>query len=353
VIREAAAAELAHWDELVARFDGHRVTHTLPWIRSLEAAGLGKPLLLVFEQQGDVVGCLPGLLATVGPLRLFGSPLPGWQTVSMGPLFAPDRTSAADLLGAAVPFLERRYGVHHLEVMCSGLEPAGMAQLGFRGEPVPTFRASLFPGDEARTLKALKESARRNIRRGVNLGLVVRFEHEERFVDAHFDQVREVYLRGGHAVPFTKRRVLACFRHLQPSGHLCAVSVYLPDGVTSIATGTFLMENRELSLWMWAHRPQYRWYRATELMTWTVMQRAIAAGCDTFDLMGCGDFKQKFGAVLDKTKYRWRRSRYQWLTRLRDWAEHSYRWQQRIRGGLANAWRRAPAAAAAGPADAH
>ncbi len=353
MIREAAAAELAHWDELVARFDGHRVTHTLPWIRSLEAAGLGKPLLLVFEQQGDVVGCLPGLLATVGPLRLFGSPLPGWQTVSMGPLFAPDRTSAADLLGAAVPFLERRYGVHHLEVMCSGLEPAGMAQLGFRGEPVPTFRASLFPGDEARTLKALKESARRNIRRGVNLGLVVRFEHEERFVDAHFDQVREVYLRGGHAVPFTKRRVLACFRHLQPSGHLCAVSVYLPDGVTSIATGTFLMENRELSLWMWAHRPQYRWYRATELMTWTVMQRAIAAGCDTFDLMGCGDFKQKFGAVLDKTKYRWRRSRYQWLTRLRDWAEHSYRWQQRIRGGLANAWRRAPAAAAAGPADPH
>jgi len=153
-------------------------------------------------------------------------------------------------------------------------------------------------------------------------------------------------------VPFAKRRVLECFRHLKASGNLWAVSVYLPDGATNIATGTFLVEGRELLLWMWAHRTRHRWYRPTELMTWTVIRRAMEAGCITFDLMGRGDFKTKFGAHLDETKYRWRRSRYQWLTRLRDWAETGYRWQQAARGHLAGAWRRPPVGATADAAEA-
>src|SRR3989442_6841748 len=43
--------------------------------------------------------------------------------------------------------------------------------LGFRGAMEPTYRARLYPGDEARMMKALKESARRNIRRAAKLGL--------------------------------------------------------------------------------------------------------------------------------------------------------------------------------------
>ena len=70
-------------------------------------------------------------------------------------------------------------------------------------------------------------------------------------------------------------------------------------------------------------------------MTWTVMQRALAAGCNTFDLMGIGDFKTKFGAELDMTKQRWVRSRYRWLTSARDLAERGYRFQQGMRGRLA------------------
>ena len=322
-------------------FANYRVVHSLAWVRSLEGSGHGKARFFVFEQAGEIVGCIPGLLSDVGPFRLFGSPPPASQTASMGPAFHDDRVTTPELMEALVPFLESGLGVHHMEIMSPDLDPASMLGLGFRGEPWPTYRVPLFPGDESRTLRGLKESARRNVNRGVKLGLEVRFETDETFVDEHYDQIKEVYVRGGHAVNFTRLRVLECFRQLRDTGRLVAVSVYLPDQPVNIATGMFTIEGSELLLWTWAHRAQYRWYRPTELMTWRVMQRALQEGCRTFDLMGLGDFKTKFGAELDSRKYRWVRSRYRWLTGIRDLAAKGLQWQQALRGRVVR-WSSAP-----------
>lgn len=348
-VRHASIPEILAWDQLVARFPGCRIGHTRAWLRSLEACGKGDPLYLVFERGADVVGCLPGLLTRVGPLRLFGSPLPGWQTWSMGPVFDPGRVTTRELGTALVTFLAQHYGVHHVELMTGALDPATMREAGFRGDPELTYRAPLYPGDEARAWRALRDSARRNIRRAINLGLVVRFAEDAAFADEHYDQVREVYVRGGNVVPFGPERVRACVQHMRTAGKLLAVSVSLPDGPV-IATGIFLVHARELFLWTWAHRSRYRWYRPTELMTWTVMQRAMALGCNTFDLMGGGDFKRKFGAEPELTKYRWVWSRYPWITRARDVAGVAHRWQQSLRGRLLRlALRSTGAFAAASP----
>src|SRR5437899_5736517 len=94
----------------------------------------------------------------------------------------------------------------------------------------------------------------------------------------------------------------------------------------------FFVEGRELSLWMWAHRERYRWYRPTELMTWTVMEQAMARGCDTFDLMGGGVFKTKFGAEPDTAKMRWLRSRLRWLRPARRVLAAGFHAQQTLRG---------------------
>jgi hypothetical protein len=69
-------------------------------------------------------------------------------------------------------------------------------------------------------------------------------------------------------------------------------------------------------------------------MTWTVMKKAMERGCDSIDFMGRGDFKAKFGAELEVSKYRWVRSRYKWLFRIRLLAERGYRWQQSVRGRI-------------------
>lgn len=334
-VREASAREVARWDELVARFPGCGLRHQLSWVRSLEASGLGVPLFLVFERERQIVGCIPGLLVRVGPLRIFGSPLPGWQSAGMGPVFDADRISTDEVSSALIAFLEREHGVHHIELMSGALDHTAMRAAGFKGSPVPTFRCRLL-ADESAQRKALKDSARRNIRRAIGLGLVVRFEEDERFVDEHYDQVCEVFTRGGNSVPFRKRRALEYFRHMRASGNLLAAAVYLPTG-ECIATSTFAVDGSELLLWNWTHRTRFRWYRPTELMTWTVMRRATELGCNTFDMMGRGDFKARFGAELDETKYRWVRSRYPWVGWMRDLAGIGYRWQQATRGRLARA----------------
>ncbi len=334
-LRQASADDLSRWDTLVRGFANHRVVHTRAWLQSLERSGFGTAQFLLLEKDGEIVGCLPGLIKDIGLLRLFGSPPPASQTVSMGPAFDEARITTPEIMEAVIPYLETRLGVHHIEIMSPDLDPGAMLTLGFRGEPWPTYRTQLFPADEARTLKKLKDSARRNIARGKKLGLEVRFEGEERFATEHYSQLREVYLRGGHAINFGQDRVLQCFRHMRGSGNLLAVSVYLPDGHTSIATGMFTIDGTELLLWTWAHRAEHRWYRPTELMTWAVMQRALEAGCESFDLMGLGEFKTKFGAELDDRKYRWIRSRYRWLGQIRELAARGMHWQQSVRGRIA------------------
>jgi hypothetical protein len=334
-LRELSSGELEEWDTLVRRFANHRITHTMAWIRSLEASGFGHPRFLVFEKDGERVGCLPGLVTRVGPFGLFGSPPPASQTVSMGPAFDENLVSSHELMDALIPHLERGLGIHHIEIMSPDLDPGTMLTLGFRGEPWPTYRMPLVPGDEPQTLRRLKDSARRNVSRGTKLGLEARLESDEQFVDEHYQQIKEVYLRGGHAVNFGRGRVLECFRRMRDAGHLLAVSVYLPNPRINIATGMFTVEGKELLLWTWAHRTGYRWYRPTELMTWTAIQHALKAGCETFDLMGLGEFKTRFGAERDDRKYRWVRSRYWWLGRLRDLAARGLHWQQAARGRIA------------------
>jgi CelD/BcsL family acetyltransferase involved in cellulose biosynthesis len=334
-VRDASPAELARWDDIVRQFDNWRIVHTRVWVEWLGACGHGRPLYLILEQDGEIVGCLPGLLGHLGFLRLFGSPPPGAQTPSMGPAFDRGRVSTQSLIAAALPYLEQRHRVHHVEVMTSDFDPVAMQSLGFRGLAEPTYRAPLVPGDAARYLKTWKDSARRNVRRAEKLGLIARFEEHERFVDDHYAQIRDVFIRGGHSISFTRDKTREFFRRMHAAGKLMAISIYLPDGETNIATGLFKVDGKELLLWSWAHDAAYRWYRPTEFLTWHVARRAIEAGCETFDFMGLGDFKAKFGAEVDHTKYRWVRSRYFWLVLARTVAAGGYRWQQVVRGRLA------------------
>ena len=336
VVREAAPREAEAWDELVARFDNYRIFHKTVWLRYVESFSGARAVRLVFERDGRVVGCLPGFLLRKGLLlRVFASPLVGWQTESMGPLFDAARVSPREICAALVPFLKSRYGVHHVEMTSAHLDGGVMTELGFRGRQFSTYRVPLFPGDEERALKNIKAKTRNQLRKAIKLGLVAHVEEEESFVAEFYDQIREVFARRGKAVPFREDRVLKCFRHLKAAGNLLAVSVRLPGGGRCIATGLFMRDGRELHLWGWAHRTEFRWHCPVELLTWTAMRRGMEAGCTTLDLAGGGDAKLKFGALADETLCEWTWSRYAWLARARDLAERAYRWQQSARGRLA------------------
>lgn len=335
VVRNATPQEISGWDELVTRFENHRIFQKLSWLRSIEDFSGAKLLCLIFEKEGDVVGCLPGFLVKKALLRIFGSPLPGWQTETMGPAYDPQRISTREIFNNLIPFLATQYRVQHLELASAQLNPETANELGVRCTPQFTYRVPLFPHDQERTLKNIKPKTRNQLRKAVKLGLVATVEVKERFVDEFYDQVSEVFLRRGKSLPFNRNRVVQCFRHMRETGNLLAISVRLGDTGPSIATGIFVFEGPELHLWGWAHRTQYRWYCPTELLTWTAMQKGMAVGCVTLDMAGGGEAKEKFGAVPDKTVYRFLWSRYKGLEKLRQSAEKTYRWHQRFRGRLA------------------
>jgi hypothetical protein len=253
----------------------------------------------------------------------------------MGPVFDAAKISTAEIVTPLAGYLEKEYGVHHIEMMTSCLDRDAMEQSGFRGTPEYTFQTPLYPDDEDKTLRAMKSSARRNIARAAKLDLIVKSIDHEDLIDEVYDQISEVFVRGGNVVPFSRKRVEEFFLNMRRSGHLLAVAVYMPDGETCIATGLFTVANKELVLWMWTHRTKYRWYRPSEVMTWTAMRKAMERGCDSMDFMGRGDFKAKFGATMNGDKLRWVRSRYRWLTVARDITEKVYRLQQSVRGKYA------------------
>ena len=55
-------------------------------------------------------------------------------------------------------------------------------------------------------------------------------------------------------------------------------------------------EGKELLLWSWAHSTRYRWYRATELLTWAVMTRAMERGCETY-VTGTGSRQRRYRQI--------------------------------------------------------
>ncbi len=351
IVREATAQEVERWDQLAQRFPGWRVFHLRSWIQSIEAHTRARGVYLICEKGGECVGCIPGFLIRVGPLRLFCSPREGWQTESMGPLFDPAVVSSADLAAALVRFLDHEYRIHYIEMSTPAVDANVMTALGFHGQPVFTYRLPLFPGDEKKTLAAVHARTRTYMRSLSKGDLIVRSESDESFVDEYYSQTQEVFARHRKTVPFTKARVLTLFRHMKASGNLMAISVRKPDDQRCVATGLFLLGGSELYLWGWAHRDEFGRLHPIELLTWTAMQKAMEAGCVSVDMAGGGRAKMKYGPVADETNIRWTRSRYQWITDMRHLAARCYRMQQSARGRISGliADRSRPSATPSGP----
>lgn len=332
--RRASPAEIQRWDEIVDGFPNGRLFHSLAWLQAVEASTTAKLLYLVLESTpGSIVGALPGFLRRIGPFRIFGSPLPGLQTESLGPAFDGQTATTASLIDPLIPFLEREYGTHQIEICSRSLDHAAMEAAGFQKRPLFTYRIPLSPGDEATTFGRIRPRTRTYIRKAAKDGLRTHIASDESFVDEFYDQVREVFLRRGSSVPFPSQRVRELFRRLQPSGRLIAVAVDDTEG-NHLATGFLPMGRGEVFLWGWAHRTRHGSRHPVETLLWIAMKAAMDAGCTVMDMCG-GGTKLKYGAQPDHDNFLWSRGRYAWIAPARTLAERAYRLQQRLRGRLA------------------
>src|SRR5688572_28128164 len=87
------------WDVLLSSFPHRTVFHSLGWLAVLQATH-GLKMLLVKARVGNrCVGLWPLLQMRKGPLKIIGSPLPGWSTPYLGPLL-DESTPARGVLTA-------------------------------------------------------------------------------------------------------------------------------------------------------------------------------------------------------------------------------------------------------------
>jgi CelD/BcsL family acetyltransferase involved in cellulose biosynthesis len=303
------------------------------WLQFLaRTQGVGPVAAEVLSRGGEHLGYFFGAVKRVGPLRVLGSPLPGWTTQYMG--FALAESVSVDsvhLLNALRRFAWTDLGCVHIEIRDRHVGRGTLAEAGLRVQDgVQTgWEVSLEPSEEDLWM-GLKPSCRRAVRKATVSGLTVsEVDPNRAFVDEYMGQMREVFDRQGLTPTYGRTRVTGLIESLRPSGRLLALQVETPSG-RPIANGLFPHGDGTAYFWGAYSRQDSLHLRPNDLMHWEVMRRARLLGCSRYDLCGAGAYKEKFGAYpIDVPSGRL--SRFPVLEAARSLRLHGFRLGQRVR----------------------
>jgi CelD/BcsL family acetyltransferase involved in cellulose biosynthesis len=287
------------WDEIVAGFDSATIYHTTGWLRFLERTQDAQVIVEPFELDG-ARGYHVAARIRRAPFHILGSPLPGWTTASMGPLFNASETDHAALARDLHEF-GKRQRVSMFEVVNGALEPEQMREAGWAEEPDGTFIVDL-PGTHDELWDLIRSTCRNRIRKARKNGLTVKIGADDRLVDDVWDRVDAVFRHQDLVSSYDRDRIKAMYDELTNTEHVTGVRVLAPDGHIA-ACGIFPYDSRSIYFWAGAARPEDRALVPNELMHWELMCHAIDLGLARYDMCGGGDYKKKYGAHHVRTPH--------------------------------------------------
>lgn len=266
--------------------------HEPCWLDYLGSIGKGRARFLAVGHPGaPPVAYHVYLEVRLGPVRVMGSPLPGWTTNYMGPLFA----GAADqrIIVSSILRYARRQGFIYAELKNKALNPTVMAEARCeqRVDMTSVLRLTRDPDDAWRGFKGV---ARNRIRKAEASGLVCESTEDRGFVREYYDMIVRRYEAQGLSFPFPVERLLALWDCLKPAGRLLTLRVSR-DGET-IGGGLFPFDAGAIYYFGGASRAECNQLCPNELMHWSVVRFACARGIPEYDLCGTSRFKRKFGA---------------------------------------------------------
>ncbi|RMH72074.1 MAG: hypothetical protein D6683_14165, partial [Actinomyces sp.] len=195
---ELSAIDRASWNEVVGRFAARTVFHRLEWLELLEEHHGGELLLLGGRDEGEVVAVWPVMTVRRGPLRVAGSPLPGWSSAYMGPLgLEPDHATRLVCAAGAGPL--RGVSYSEIRAVDHGGEPVDLEPCGY--EVLERFETYLLdlPGDTEALWSGVTSKCRNAVRKGRRNGFEVRIETGDDFVGDFWRMSCEVFGRWGIA----------------------------------------------------------------------------------------------------------------------------------------------------------
>ena len=266
--------------------------HDPRWLDYLELTGKGRARFLALVAKGaPAVSYHVYLDVRIGPLRVMGSPLPGWTTNYMGPLFAA-RADQRAIVTAILRHVRNR-GFVYAEFKNQALDPVVMTALGCRqsADVTAVLRLTGNPDDAWRRFKG---NARNRVRKAEASGLVCEPTEDRAFVSEYYDMIVRRYAAQGLSFPFGVERLLTLWDCLKPAGRLLTLRVS-HDGET-VGGGLFPFDEHAIYYFGGASRAEFNHLCPNELMHWTVIRHACSHGIPQYDLCGTSRFKRKFGA---------------------------------------------------------
>ncbi|MHC4470419.1 MAG: lipid II:glycine glycyltransferase FemX [Planctomycetota bacterium] len=310
------------WDEVVESFPDYSVFHTSAWLRSLCAEHKLKMLLVALEREGRYVAAWPSLAMRKGPFRILGSPLPGWSTAYMGPLIEPG-TDPQPVLEA---FLKRsplrRWSYFNCRVFDHERE-VDLAPFGLeRGHREETYLIDLTQ-EEEQIWKNLKGACRTRVRKATKLGVEIRTEQDDSFIDEFWSMAREVFARTGIEPNFSRSLLETVYRELSAAGRVHVSSAYLDGQRISVLVLPY--NGHTMYYWAGATFDQYRSLPAGNLLHWEAICSAKRLGLEHYDFInvsdrgGGGQFKRSFRPERVAVATHWEGSRHKLIGMLKEW----------------------------------
>lgn len=306
-------ADPAEWDELVQRFPDRTVFHRRAWLQSVEQAHRAKVLLARADSDQGCVAVWPCLEQRKGPFRILGSPLPGWSTVYLGPLFAEGVAVHAVLKAFFAEPMFCRAAYCYCKVVDADRE-VDLSCLGFtRVSRYRTYLLSLTRSEEE-LWKNMESRGRNMVRKAKKAGLEVRKEKGLDFVGDFWEMSREVFGRSNMRPTYSQRLLDKVCENLSRQGELLVLSAFA-DGRRA-ATVALPHDDQTVYYWAGAAFGEFRYAAPSNLLMWESIREARRLGLKRYDLVsiygGPGKFKRTFGPEEKTTATHWERSR-SWL----------------------------------------
>jgi CelD/BcsL family acetyltransferase involved in cellulose biosynthesis len=283
------------WDRLINGHPEVQVFHSSAWLSFLAMSQHAEPVVAVVRHHGRCVGFFVGAIVRRFGIRILGSPLRGWGTAYMGFLLEPEfnRRSAADAL---LRFAFKELGCLHVELGDARLTKDAMERSGYTVEAGSTFVVDLTPTEDE-IFRNMNGKTRQHYRKAIRLGVRAEVAVDGTFPDEFHQQLTEVFGRQGLVPTYGIERLRQLIDALLPSGQLLLMRVRGPDGLT-IASGVVVARNRTAVNWGAAFFRDSASLHPMEVFWWEAMRYWRARGITTYDMGGRGDYKAKYGGVV-------------------------------------------------------
>ena len=326
---EVSTADAHEWDRLLLGFAQRTVFHSTAWMAVLTSEFGLEPVLLRADDEHGCAAVWPCLLMRKGPFRICGSPLPGWSTPYMGPLFRSDVDPAAALSKLVLHPAVAQPSYVACRTMNDDRSP-DLAPFGFRCRKRFETYVIRLQRSEDELWNALKGECRSRVRKARKTGIVVRSEQDPGFVKELWELATGVFAKSGKKPTFSRSLLERMWEHMHARGLLEVMSAFHED--RRIATLVLPRDDRRIYYWAGGSTPDSLQYGPNNLLHWEAIMAARAAGLEAYDFIsvegGAGRFKRTFGPDVEVAAMHWERSR----SRVSDTLKRVYELTARRRG---------------------